>query len=142
MIQNKYSSSILLEEIKEERVNYSLDNVNKLFTKLDNKELSNGDKIIVDGTSYIYEDNKIKDCEGKDLTILELYKAQNIDFITLNYVFFNEAISSGKRIRYEHDLVSCNEYYNVCDILERLSTHKDDDIVKQVLSSKCWIIEV
>lgn len=114
---------------------------NEVFSKLINKELMDGDEIIISSEVFTYQYGKIQNAYGVDLTVEKLYHAEKVEFRRMVYVNFDQAMNSGKRIKYNHEYAHTDSFYDLGDILQLLINNNPDDVVREVLSSKCWIIE-
>ena len=114
---------------------------NEVFSKLINKELMEGDEIIISSEVFTYQYGKIQNAYGVDLTVEKLYHAEKVEFRRMVYVNFDQAMNSGKRIKYNHEYAHTDDFYDLGDILQLLINNNPDDVVREVLSSKCWIIE-
>lgn len=114
---------------------------NEIFSKLMNKEIKDGDMIIFPDETFTYKCGEIVNECGKDLTISKLYKATNVKFERKKHVTFEEALNSGKNIKYEHGCIYVRDYHCLSDILHFLTNNNSDEVVREILSSKCWLIE-
>lgn len=126
------------ETFQEEEVAYK---PQEILSMIINKELSDDDRIVFPYKEFVYNNGKIQDEVAEDLTIEQLSKVSEIIVKSMDYVTFEDAMKSGKKIKYNHKKAYLKGFYNINEVLNFLVNSNIEEVVREILSSKCWIIE-
>ena len=126
------------ETFQKEEVTYK---PQEILSMIINKELSDGDRIVFPYKEFVYNNGKIQDEYGEDLTIEQLSKVSEIIVKSMDYVTFEDAMKSGKKIKYHHKKDYLDGFYNINEVLNLLVDSNTEEVVREILSSKCWIVK-